>query len=368
MHFYKFGQNNEDSIDGNNKGLLYSPSITYQDMSERDLNNSLFNDDVQSILKIFNENRNDYDESKILVPDEKTLTGDMTKFKTNLKENIPMVYSFDDIKQKIFKNELYEKKFQFDSNNIFIKDEQVEDQYLGKKTSREISDDDYINGFFDNESYQNYEQGNKKKLGRKLKNEGGGEHGRMASDNIIKKIKALIFKYVTIFLNNIINDKEAPKENNEIFKISYCYINRLNRDIDLKYLNMPLKDLLSLLDISPKYKKISGDSNQVYIIELLNGQKDEAIRFAFNMTLRDWLDIFSFKKEVKDLLNEYNVKDNNNTICKKIKESLVTVDKLLNNLAKKEENKNYFSNFTFYLYNYELWFFSKKGRKSKAKK
>ena len=128
---------------------------------------------------------------------------------------------------------------------------------------------------------------------------------------------------------------------------------------------MPLKDLFSLLDISPKYKNINRESNKVYIKRLLNGQVDEAIKFAFNMTLRDWLDIFSFKKEVKDLLNEYNIKDDNNTICKKIKESFVTVDHLLNNLAEKEENQKYFSNFTFYLYNYELWFYNKKGRKSK---
>ena len=361
-------QNNEDSIFGSYKGLYYSPSINYQDMSERDLNNSLFNDDDESILKIFNENKYDSDESRILVINEKISTGDITKFKTNLKENIPLLYSFDDIIQKIFKNVLYEEKFEFDFNNIFIKDELVEEQYLGKKKYRDYIDDDYINGFLNNESNQNCEQGNKKRRGRKNKNEGGGDHNRMASDNIIKKIKAQIFKYLNKFLNNIVNDKEAPKENNEIFKISYGFINRLNREIDLRYLNMHLKDLLSLLHVSPKYKKINCDSNQVFIKKLLNGQTDEAIRFAFNMTLRDWLDIFSFKKEVKDLLNEYNIKDDNNTICEKIKESLVTVDDLLNNLAEKEENKNYFSNFTFYLYNYELWFFRKKGRKTKEKK
>ena len=365
---YMFGQNNEDSIDGIYNGLYYSPSINYQDMSERDLNNSVFNDDDKAIVKIFNENKYDNDESRILVLNEKIPTGDITKFKINLKENIPMRYSFDDIKHKIFKNVLYEEKFKFDFNNIFIKDELVEDQYLRKKTYREYTDDDYINGFLDNESNQNYEQGNKNRRGRKPKNEGGIEHNRMASDNIIKKIKAQIFKYLTIFLNNVINDKEGLKENNEIFKIDYCFINRLKREIDLKYLNMRLKDLLSLLNVSPKYKKINCDSNQVYIKELLNGQTDEAIRFAFNMTFRDWLDIFSFKKEVKDLLNEYNIKDDNNTICEKIKESLVAVDDLLNNLAEKEKNKNYFSNFTFYLYNYELWFFRKKGRKPKAKK
>ena len=292
-------------------------------------------------------------------------TDDNTKFKINLKENILILYSFDDIKQKIFKNALYENKFKFDINKIFIKDEQIEDQFLSKKRFRGCTDDDYINGFLKNESNQNCEHGNKR--GRAPKIEGGGKHNRMTSDNIIKKIKAEIFKYLTLFLNNIINDEEAPKEDNKIYKIDYCFINQLNREIDLRYLNMPLKDLFSLLQVSPKYKNISSESNKIFIKNLLNRQTDGAIKFAFNMTLRDWLDIFTFKKEVKDLLNEYNVRDDNDTIFIKIKESLVTVDNLLNNLAENEENKNYFSNFTFYLYNYELWFFRKKGRKSKKK-
>ena len=365
MFPYLFEQNNEDSINGSYKGLYYSPIIGYQDISERDLNNNIFYDDESSIFKIFNDNKYNNDESRILVLNEKISTDDNTIFKIKLKENIPKLYSFDDIKQKIFKNSLYEKKFLFNINNIFIKDEQVEGQYLSKKRDRDYQDDDYIKGFLDNHSNQNYELENNKKLGRRAKNEGEGKHNRMASDNIIKKIKAEIFKYMTLFLNNIINDKKLPEENNKIYKIDYCYINQLNREKDLRYLNMPLKDLFSLLKISPKYKNISSESNKIYIKNLLNGQTDETIKFAFNMTLRDWLDIFSFKKEVKDLLNEYNVRDDNNSICNKIKESLSAVDDLLNNLAKNEENKNYFSNFTFYLYNYELWFYNKKGRKSK---
>ena len=365
MFPHLFGQNNEDSSFGNYNGLYNSPSISYQDFLEKDLNNNLFNDDDRSIINIFNENKYDnFDESKILFLNEKISTVDNTKFKTNI-EFIPKPYSFDDIKQKIFKNGLYEKKFLFDINNIFIKDEQIEAQYLTKKRFRDDADDDYINGFFENKNSQICEQENKKKRGRTPKIEGGLQHGRKDSDNIIKKIKAEIFNYLTLFLNNVINDKKTPEENNKIYKINYCFINQLKREIDLRYLNMPLKDLFSLLDISPKYKNIHPESNKVYIKRLLNGQTDEAIKFAFNMTLRDWLDIFTFKKEVKDLLNEYNVIDDNNTICNKIKDSLVAVDDLLNNLAKKEENKNYFSNFTFYLYNYELWFFNKKGRQSK---
>ena len=369
MFPYLFEQNNEVSFYGSYKKLLYSRSISYQDFSEIDLNNSLFVDDDKSIFKMFNENKYDNDYSIWnLFLNEKISTGDNTKFKIHLKEDIPMLYSFDDIEQKIFKNSLYETKFHFDINNMFIKDEQIEAPFLNKKRYRDYIDNDYIKGFLENENNENCEKENKKRRGRVPKIESMEKHNRMTSDNIIKKVKAEIFKYLTKFLNNIINDKNTPEQKNKIYNINYCFINQLKKEIDLRYLNMHLKDLFSLLGVSPKYKNIAPESNKIYIKRLLNGQTDEAIKFAFNMTFRDWLDIFLFKKEVKDLLNEYNVKGDKNAICEKIKESLVGVDDLLNNIAAKEnKSKNYFSNFTFYLYNYELWFFIKKGRKSKTK-
>ena len=342
--------------------FLPSSSIISQDVSQGDFQ-LFFTENENSIFKYFND-FNDNDIFRNLYLKENAI-GDKTIFKTNLKEEEPILYSFDDIK-KIFENALYKKKFSCKVNKNFIKDDQIEAIYLNKKRLRDYTNDEYINGFLENENNQNYEQGNKKKRGRISKVEGREEHDRMASDNIIKKIKAGIFKYLTQFLNNIIDDKKIPKENNKIYRIDYCFINQLNREIDLRYLNMPLKNLFSLLDISPKYKNIHPESNKVYIKKLLNGQTDKAIKFAFNITLRDWLDIFLFKKEVKDLLDEYNVKDNKNIICKKFKENLVGVDDLLNNLVEKEENKKYFSNFVFYFYNYELWFFKKKGRKSRS--
>ena len=362
-----FEENNRNNISGRNEVFIPSQSIVSQNNSESDLDLQLyfFDKNVEIDKSIF-EYLKDNDAFRNInlnkIPD------DNMKFKISLKEEIPILYSFDDIEKKIFKKTLYKKKFSSKVNKKFIKDEQLEGLYLNKKRFRDYIDDDYINGFLKNENKQNCEQENKKKRGRNSKVEGREEHNRMTSDNIIKKIKAELFKYLTQFLNNIINDKKTPEKNNKIYRINYCFINQLNREIDLRYLNMPLKDLFSLLNVSPKYSTKTPESNKIYIKKLLNGQADEAIKFAFNMTLRDWIDIFSFKKEVKDLLNEYNIKDNKNIICKKIKKSLVAVDDLLNNLAEKEENQKYFSNFTFYLYNYELWFFKKKGRKSKSKK
>ena len=111
MFPYLFEQNNEDSINGSYKGLYYSPIIGYQDISERDLNNNIFYDDESSIFKIFNDNKYNNDESRILVLNEKISTDDNTIFKIKLKENIPKLYSFDDIKQKFSKILFMKKNF-----------------------------------------------------------------------------------------------------------------------------------------------------------------------------------------------------------------------------------------------------------------
>ena len=187
----------------------------------------------------------------------------------------------------------------------------------------------------------------------------------MTSDNIIKKIKAEFFTYMILFINNIIGTINLIY-NNKIYKIDYELINRLNREIDLKYLNMSIKDLLSL-NVSPKFKKIDKESNKNYIEKILNEKSlNEAIKFAFNMTFRDFIDIFSYKRKVKELLIEYKVNDDSNDICNKIEKSLVGVDDLFNKIIKSDKNdKNYFSNFVFYLYNYEKWFFMKRDRNKK---
>jgi hypothetical protein len=188
----------------------------------------------------------------------------------------------------------------------------------------------------------------------------------MAADNIIKKIKAEFFKYMILFINNIIGTLNLIY-NNKIYKIDYDLINRLNREIDLKYLNMTIKDLLSL-DVSPKYKKVEAESNKNYIEKILNEKSlNETIKFVLNMTFRDFIDIFSYKKKVKELLNEYKVNDYNiEDMYNKIEKNLVGVEDLFNKLAKSDKtDKYYFSNFVFYLYNYEKWFFMKRGRKKK---
>jgi len=68
--------------------------------------------------------------------------------------------------------------------------------------------------------------------------------------------------------------------NHKIYKKDYELINRLNREIDIKYLNMTIKDLISL-NASPKYKKL--ETNKNYIEKILNERNlNDAIKFGFN--------------------------------------------------------------------------------------
>ena len=282
------------------------------------------------------------------------------------EDNSPKLFSFSDIGENIFGNDEFKNKLSFDINSMFTKDEKLESKFLNKKRSRDDdnSEENFLNELMENDKVEKNEQENRKKRGRKPKNKNNyKEHDRMAADNTVKKIKAEFFKYMILFINNIIGTKNLIY-NHKIYKIDYDLINRLNREIDLKYLNMTIKDLLSL-DVSPKYKKVESESNKNYIEKILNEKSlNETIKFSFNMKFRDFIDIFTYKKKVKELLSKYKINEYNDDICNKIEKSLVGVDDLFNKLAKSDKiDKNYFSNFVFYLYNYEKWFFMKRGRK-----
>jgi len=381
-----FEEDNNRNYAFENEQSIFEFGRSYQDYSHNYLNDDEFFSDHQSV-EIKNQNmigvlNNGKDEYNMNQFQEKT-TAFQTSNKNNKKcynaplkilENIiieehksPEIFMFNDIKKKIFQNDDNRKKFLFDVDSFLI-DSKLESKFLKKKRLRDDNDNenDFLNEFKENEKAENNGQEDRQKRGRKpAKKECYKEHDKMAADNIIKKIKAEFFKYMVLFINNIICTINLIY-NHKIYKIDYELINRLNREIDLKYLNMTIKDLMSL-DVSPKYKKVETESNKNYIEKILNGKSlNEDIKFALNMTFRDFIDIFSYKKKVKELLNEYKVNDDNDDICNKIEKSLVGVDDLFNRIAKSDNNdKYYFSNFVFYLYNYEKWFFMKRGRKKK---
>ena len=62
-----------------------------------------------------------------------------------------------------------------------------------------------------------------------------GKHNKNDSDNIIKKCKAVLFKYIIIYVLDIVNKLRTNKEENfELLKLSYKkYIDKLKKKNEL---------------------------------------------------------------------------------------------------------------------------------------
>ena len=270
--------------------------------------------------------------------------------------NLPEFYSMEQICEKISDKEIQTK----------LKVGETEKSYeynymknLNKKIKR------------DNEGYNNSphviylkNEKNKKKRGRKSIIKSLNVHNRMTPDNIIKKIKSILFKYIIEFLNKLL--KKVSKKI-KLAKLDYKYINKLKRKDDLLLLKIKSKELLSL-NISPKYRSLKKDYNKKiieqienkneFIINEDNNHFYDTLIFVLNLSFGDWLDLFTRKKNCEDLFNYYGI-DKNNINNKIIEESFLGINEVLNQF---EENEKYFSRFVFYLYNYERWFFIKKPR------
>ena len=99
------------------------------------------------------------------------------------------------------------------------------------------------------------------------------------------------------------------------------------------------------------------------INSILKEQKDnEVIKFVLNMTIKDWIEVFTFKKTI------YEFKYNNNLNLneyEEIKKKIPSIKILFDDILEKNQDDFYFSKFVFYLYNYENWFINKRGRNRK---
>ena len=200
---------------------------------------------------------------------------------------------------------------------------------------------------------------NKKfKRGRKKKDDPTERcHDKYKSDNIIKKVKTYLFKYLIKYFNAFCDDSTSVKE------LNYDnYINHVRKRDNLEYLNMSLKDLLSL-EISSTYKDLEENHNKTTIEELLEKEEEEnninkPLKSLLNITFREWIGIFTMKQD----LNE----DRN--ISEDLESHLPNINDIIQDLSRKGENNEYLSLFLFYLYNYERWFIIRTSRDRKKKK
>ena len=75
-----------------------------------------------------------------------------------------------------------------------------------------------------------------------------------------------------------------------------------------------------------------------------------------NLKFKDWIDIFTYKKDFNSILKL----DKRNAL--NFSKYIEYADKLILDIYKKNRNDNYVLYFLVYLYNYERWFTVKRGR------
>jgi hypothetical protein len=307
----------------------YYKNITSKDENEILLDNTLFEPfpslDFDNKINIFSEDD--------ILAEKRTY---YITCPTNSSKS--SIYKIEDI-QTIFENNINSYSFGEILKN-FKKDidiERAELKFLGNKRNKK----DIPNK--NNERIQ-------VRKGRKKKDDDDctqRNHNKKSPDNIIKKIKSMLFGSMVEFINNILKSCNISAK---ILKIDYKYINQIKRENDLKFLNSSIKDILSL-DISSKYS-FEFDSNKKTIESLLKENKDNRLLiFALNLKFNEWLDFFTLKKDIEKL---------DEIFSKELGKNMTKIDVILNKIFKKNESNNYISSFIFYLYNYESWFINKR--------
>ena len=210
----------------------------------------------------------------------------------------------------------------------------------------------------------------KKKRGRVPKNDGGKEHNYYSGDNIIKKIKAKLFDDCHKFLNIMIDDKDKKEI---ILKIGYKKnIDKLKKDYNLELLESPLKYLFSS-NVSDKYrsKKENKDYNANVIKGIIEDKKHiefddyNTIKFILNISLNDWINLFTYKTDIYTLKEEYGATEINCEKIEKIQKECIGAIHLLKGISK--EDQTYYTLFILYLFNFQRWFWIRKGRNEEKK-
>ena len=309
--------------------------------------------------------------------------------KANCKVNIPNFYTILEIVNilSLIKNDDLQDKLNLVFHNNEKNEYNIENtneyyKMMGVKRKREIykSEEEY---FVDEKLNEENEKRTKKGMKRKEKeNNDREEHTKYKADNIIKKIKANFFKYCIDFLNKILDLKGDEK----LMKLDYKeYVNKLNIIADLDKLKMPLWQLFSN-HISSRYtndNKNKGEykinyskcikkENNKDILEKIKGNTDDStLNFVLDMTFSNFIDLFTGKKKVENLVKEKNMEESNINCIKiqKCFEEIKGIENILNKLEiENKYDKIYFQKFIFYLFNYEGWFCVRTPRKSKKEK
>ena len=308
----------------------------------------------------YHSNNENNSKSPIINPENNIdyKSNDKTNFNTtpnpkkssSQNDDIFAFHSLDEIKKNLKLNKCVN-----DTNKEIVEQIiSIENEEKNMKLGENI----IINNTTKNKYEANY---TKKKRGRKTNENGLEIHDKYKSDNIIKKSKSKFINEYRKFMNRMIN------QDKKLLKISYEHFKNLKREKDLELLEKPLKDFFSL-EVSSKYNEEKKYFNVDFINEIFLKSNEEniyynTIKFLFKITLNDWIDLFTYKTKLDTLIEKYNAV---NVDCEKIKENFNGVEHLLKEISEKN-NKYYYSLFLLHLFNYQRWFYKRKGRNHKIK-
>ena len=205
------------------------------------------------------------------------------------------------------------------------------------------------------------------------------------TDHILKKLINIINSSLLNFINNLIGSLYSKERiymilegiipSNEIIDSDLKSVIKKNdfiirgkretKEEKLNLLNLTIKKYLCG-KISPKYTKSNYPSNfnELIINKILKDEDNKDIlNFILNdLLIKDWLEIFLYKKSFDDF-DKYNTFDK---IKKnKIKENLERIDKYINKIYiynKKNKNKIYFHCFFLIAYNLYRFLIMKEKR------
>ena len=227
------------------------------------------------------------------------------------------------------------------------------------------------------------------KQGRKKKDDNTKrKRNKYSTYNIMKKIKNKIIHYLLLFINKLIKSLYTKEQINKILfelnlpqiksynkpiqvikKIEHeIYAKNTKRDENLKFLSSTIKAYLSN-NISKKFIGIPPNSNEIIISRLFQDEdKKDIFDFIFNeLHIEDWLNIFTYKKELEDYATIK--KFLNKKQIQVISNNFIRIDNLLLKLINNYEdiNNNYFHCFTILIYNFKEYLNKMESRKRKKK-
>jgi hypothetical protein len=249
--------------------------------------------------------------------------------------------------KKIFKNSEIE-------NDLISTDENSEHLYTGKKRNPEnqnIIDNSNNNTekIAKNKKQKNKERGRKKK-----KSVGGTKHTKLDEDNIIRKIKTKVNKFILDDLNKSIKYSKfkflplTPKMNV-----------KLTKEVNIEFLNRTIADIFGNTELNKRYNK-KGLDNKKIIEKIFKENKETETIKILSMTFKEVLDdirenkLEKFLKSIQDKEEKNEKMNESEEEMKENIDEVFSIESFMNKVKK-------------LLFNYENWFIQKIGRNYKNK-